>query len=317
MDEPLQQSPESLAAQPLQVEAAIWQHRLDQAPTAGLKRLADQAVNAVNQRLAPETSDVAEMMVYCWGQGYYEDEQGKPLPAVDADGRLIHFGYSLGARVVEIPADDDHDDDLRLVHCVDIVKPNAIRNSQGHEIIGRAYLPVTNDNYLVLDEAAAIFESPEEQIRNQCQAVRDLGQNFADSGQRQHYRARQTPAEQEADARRVITIIEAKIGDKGMGLQLQSNLAYVIDLRVSGLLTLRPADDLRKKPRKVCFLGIGEFQALGCSGLAVNYRHFDQAQHDGLFMAVTMSDRATERAGLLPQALLVPLAGNSFDYTIM
>ena len=308
------QLPNSTASLSLAAEAAVWQGQLDSACGPQFKQLADQAVEALNKRLAPATQAVAEMMIYCWGQGYFEETDGRFKKHQDGTDDRVYYGFSRGAQVVEIPAHDDIDIDWRLVHAIDVMRPDSIPTGCGHEITMNAFLPLTNKNFMALNDAAQAFENAQQPADNLCEEVIYYGQEFSNSRNRPRYRARQTQAEQEDDSRRMISLIEHKIGDRGRGLVMGSDLAYVLNINADATMVLQPVHNLRDRPAEVTFLGVGDFKAFMQKGIATSYQHFNQDAHNGLFMAVAMSDKATNNAGLFNQALLVPLAGNFFEY---
>lgn len=315
MDEYPQQPSDVMSSLTIEAETAVWQTRIDGSSRQRFEQVHSDAINALNKRLAIPGDRLTEMMVYCWGRGHFITSNGGATEYHENDDPTIYAGYSHGVQLAEIPASDDLDVDYRLVHVVALIAPYSIKNWTGHEIIATANLPIDTENFRNLDELTAIFETTKSSPENHSEEVNFLAQELSNNRNRPAIHDYRTHAEQAREYERLKALVETKIGNPGCGLILQSDTAYVVDGNDDGSLILRPATDLRGRPTEVNYLGVGDFASFSQSSLTGHQKYFDYDLHDGLFMAVTMSQQATESAGLLHQALLIPLAGNFFDYT--
>ena len=314
MDDYPQRLPDARPPLEIQAAAAKWQQRLDVASGSEISHVADKAIKAMNKALGVDDPAAENVLTYFWGAGYVIEANGPDAVILQDDG-TVHCGVSRGAEVLEIAAHNVQDIDLRLVHAIDMIAPLSIQSWAGHEFIKMAAMPITNSNFCHLPSLAGSNTDRSRSIVNHWELVDALGQEYAHMRRERSYRLSHTQREIAMEAERIKLNIEALIGNPGQYLRLRSDIAYVSDRNANGVWSLHPESVLRDKPIEVGYLGVGDFTDLQQSGIAISYTHFMYRSHDGLFLAVTMSEAANDKAGLSGQALLVPLAGNNFDYS--
>ncbi|MDL2342221.1 MAG: hypothetical protein QFB87_04050 [Patescibacteria group bacterium] len=309
-------TPDVLDPVSVQEAAAIWQRRLDAVSSRDLGGTAIEAINAMNKRLyaQPEMQPDEPLLFSC--SGYFEDQAQQFLEYRDEDQQRTYYGLSDGVNVIQVPRAKEDDIDLVLVHSVSVIARNSIHRRGSHTIEEIAHIPVSESNFLPVQGLAEAFTSPTNPSDNHSEEVSYLAQEFTNCRDRLFVKGYVSRADAEKNLTTIINQLEALIGPRGCGLFVESPFAYVVDTDSTGVMKLRPSYGLRAAGQRATFLGVGDFAALDTKLIAVDYREFNYDRHQGLYMAVALSEQATDRAGLARQALLLPLSGNrlSYDY---
>ena len=307
---PLLSPAETEATSAMRQAANIWQSKIDNVAEHLVPGLARTAIAALNQRLEAEMPVIDEPVFYS-GDYYFTDRAHNCLRQDDTTVNKIHYGFSEGIKLATVEGQDG--EDVRLVHALSLASDNFITVGRQRRPVNRAFLPIGAAYFRVLTDPATAFLSGQKPDDNHCPEVTELAQYYSLHRQPDPEPGTRAEAKVRLQQEDFITSLEKLVGYPGSELKLRADYAYTLDPTAEQTLSIYADSTLRRKVVSVTFLGIGDFKDLQSLGYRVNLRCLD-GDHDGLYMAVSLSNQANHLAGLSRQAILVPLSGNNLRY---
>ena len=307
---PLLSPAETEATCAMRQEANIWQSKIDNVADQLLPGLARTAIAALNQRLEAEIPVIDEPVFYS-GDYYFTDRANNCLRQDDTTVNKIRYGFSEGIKLETVEGRDGAD--VRLVHALSLASDNVITVDRQQCQVDRVFLPIGAAYFRVLTDPAAAFLSGQQPDDNHCPEVIELAKYYSQHRQPEPEPGTLAEAKVRLQQADFITSLEKLVGCPGSKLRLRADYAYTLDLTAEQTLSIYADSTLGGKVVKATFLGIGDFEDLKSIGRSINLRRLD-GDHDGLYMAVSLSNQANNLAGLSCQAILVPLSGNNLQY---